>query len=67
MILSLPSTGKGLGKTDRRGSYDRGCSSKKRSHALIAWEHQQAVLGDNGFACENDAVLELITRLVQNG
>ena len=57
LSVRLPSSGKGLGATDRRGSYDRGCSSKKRSHGQIAWEHLQTVLGDNGFACKHDCQL----------
>ena len=48
----LPSSGRGLGITDRRGSYDRSSSSKKRCHAQIAFEHQQSVYGDGGFACD---------------
>lgn len=56
LSVRLPSSGKGLGATDRRGSYDRGCSSKKRSHGQVAWEHLQTVLGDNGFACNDDGL-----------
>ena len=53
-LPSLPSSGKGLGVRDRRGSYDRGDSCKKRSHGQIAWEHKQTVLRENGFACKQE-------------